>query len=61
MIDSGVLPVIVQLINHRITDNVSHGCEILAALAQTGTYRKELLAAGVKGALESITRYVLGL
>jgi hypothetical protein len=58
LIDSGVLPVLVRLVNDRITTNVTNGCKILDALAQTGTYREELLAAGVKNALERITRYL---
>jgi hypothetical protein len=57
LIDSDALPILVRLVNDRSSINVTVGCRILAALAQTGTYRDHLLAAGVKDALENITRY----
>jgi len=57
LIDSKVLPVLLRLINDRVASNVINGCQILNALAQTGTYREELLAAKIRDPLERITSY----
>jgi hypothetical protein len=58
LIENNVLPVLVQLAADKLASNVISTCELLNALAYTGTFRSELISAGVKTAMERITRYV---
>jgi hypothetical protein len=57
LIDDGILPVLLRLATNHIASNVINACKILKALAHTGTYRQELITAGVKDAMQQITRY----
>lgn len=56
LINDGVLPVLMRLANDHIGANVIHSCIILNGLAHTGTYRNQLVTAGVKDAMQQITR-----
>jgi len=58
LIDEAILPVLVRLAADKLAENVVRACDLLKALAHTGTYRSELISAGVKDAVERITRYV---
>jgi hypothetical protein len=57
LIDDGILPVLLRLASNHIAGNVLNACKILNALAHSGTYRQELITAGVKDAMQQITRY----
>jgi hypothetical protein len=57
LIDSQILPVLLRLTANHIGSNVVNACKILGALAHSGTYRQTLIEAGVKKAMEQITRY----
>jgi hypothetical protein len=57
LIDDGILPVLLRLATNHIASNVVNACKILNALAHTGTYRQELITAGVKISMQQITRY----
>jgi hypothetical protein len=56
LIDGNIVPVLVQLSTNTLASNVVNSCNVLNALAHTGTYRSELV--GVKDAMERITKYV---
>jgi hypothetical protein len=58
LIKEEVLPVLIQLAADKTASNVLGACNLLKALAHTGTYRSELMQAGVKEAMGRITRRV---
>ena len=58
LIDDGILPVLVRLATNNIGSNVVNACQILNALAYSGTYRETLIKAGAKKVMEQITRCV---
>ena len=58
LIDGKALPVLLRLVADTIANNVIRACDLLKVLAQTGTYRSELRSAGVKDAMDRITRCV---
>lgn len=58
LIDENILPVLQCLATDHIASNVISGCQLLNALAHTGTYRQEIIDAGVKNVMQQITRYV---
>lgn len=58
LIDDGILPVLLRLATNHIGTNVVNACEILNALAYSGTYRQTLIDADAKKVMEQITRYI---
>ena len=58
LIDNNVLPLLVRLSADGLAINVIGACKLLHALAHSGTFRTDILSAGVKPAMERITRYV---
>jgi hypothetical protein len=58
LIDENILPVLESLASDRTASNVIGGCQLLNALAHTGTYRQEIINAGMKTVMQQFTRYV---
>jgi hypothetical protein len=58
LIKQNILPVLIQLAAVQMADDVVNSCKILKSLAHSGTYRSELLGAGVKASMDRITRCV---
>jgi hypothetical protein len=56
LMDGNIVPILVQLSADTSASNVVNSCNVLNALAHTGTYRSELV--GVRDAMERITKYV---
>jgi hypothetical protein len=61
LIEENILPILRHLAINHIASNVISACELLNALAHTGTYRREIIAAGVKTVMQQITRYAFHL
>jgi hypothetical protein len=57
LIDNNILPVLLHLAVDRSPNNVIDACNVLNALAHTGTYRQKLISAKVKDVMKNITRY----
>jgi hypothetical protein len=57
LIDEGILPVLLRLATNHIGTNVVNACNILNALAYSGTYRQTLIDAGAKKVMKQIMRY----
>jgi hypothetical protein len=59
LLEHGILPVLVQLSADGSGINVIGACEVLSALAQSEAFKAEMIAAGVRTAMERITRYAI--
>src|SRR4051812_18354230 len=59
LIQNGAINVLLLMANDNRAFNVLNGFKILIAIAHTGTYRDELISAGVKNVAKRITRYVI--
>jgi hypothetical protein len=58
LIEQNILPVVIQLTTSQNVYHIDNACSVLKALAHSGIYRSELINAGVKAAMERITRSV---
>lgn len=56
LIDAGILPHLSILASSQIPLEVVSACQILKALAHTGTFRQNIISAGLKASMEHITR-----
>ena len=57
LVNAGILPELSHLAScHKVLE-VVNACKILKALAHTGTFRNTIISAGLKKAMENITRY----
>ena len=57
LVDAKVLQELSYLANSQTALEVISACKILKALAHTGTFRDAIISAGLKKAMENITRY----
>lgn len=57
LVDANVLPELTILASSQTAIEVISACKILKALAHSGTFRNAIISAGLKKAMENITRY----
>lgn len=57
LIEAKVLPELSSLATSQKAIEVISACKILKALAHTGTFRKDIISAGLKDVMKGITRY----
>ena len=59
LIDAGVLTVLLHLTTSSTVNLVVGGCDIVKCLMHSGVYRQKIITAGLREAMERITRCVL--
>lgn len=57
LINAQILPELSCLASSQIAIEVISACKVLKALAHTGTFRQDIISAGLKTSMEHITRY----
>ena len=60
LVDADILSELLYLANSQKAIEVISACKILKALAHSGTFRNNIISAGLKKAMENITRYNFG-
>ena len=59
LVDADILLKLSHLVSSRKAIEVVSACKFLKALAYTGTFRNAIILAGLKKAIENVTRYHL--
>ncbi|RDB26380.1 hypothetical protein Hypma_006519 [Hypsizygus marmoreus] len=55
LIEEKILGALLELTKSRVASHVVHACQILKALAHSGSHRQDIVSAGLKDAMEHIT------